>query len=151
MDFTFVGAMKEAKLASPPWLPQLTGNPEVEANCLRIFQTFVSPTDGSADLKTRIQSIIGLLLQLNAKIVVQSRDSWHLQQHSASWVSCCQRGLLPESRSQLQEQSVSSILHAQQHMLHLTRGVLITLHFDFHTVNYNFLFLSYIAFSHVCR
>ena len=75
MDFTFVGAMLKAKLASPPWLPQLAGNPQVEANCLRVFQAFTNPEDGSPALKSRIQAMLGILPMLvqtaSSKAVLQ--------------------------------------------------------------------------------
>ncbi|KAA6428011.1 MAG: alpha beta-hydrolase [Trebouxia sp. A1-2] len=59
MDFTFLTGMREAKLASPPWLAHLASDAQVEVNCLRVFQAFVDPQDGETDLKSLIKHTIG--------------------------------------------------------------------------------------------
>ena len=59
MDFTFLTGMREAKLASPPWLAHLAGDAQVEINSLRVFQAFVDPQDGGTDLKSLIKHTVG--------------------------------------------------------------------------------------------
>lgn len=59
MDFNFLTGMREAKLATPPWLAQLGTHAQVEVNCLRVLQAFVAPQDGATDLQTLITSITG--------------------------------------------------------------------------------------------
>ena len=59
MDFNFLTGMREAKLATPPWLAHLGTQAQVEVNCLRVLRAFVTPQDGATDLHTLITSITG--------------------------------------------------------------------------------------------
>ncbi len=59
MDFTFLTGMREAKLVLPPWLAHMASDAQVEANCLRVFQAFVDPQDGTTDLRSLIKQTIG--------------------------------------------------------------------------------------------
>ena len=59
MDYNFLAGMRQARMATPPWLAHLGTNVQVEVNCLQVLQAFIVPEDGGIDLKTLVASITG--------------------------------------------------------------------------------------------
>lgn len=63
MDLDFLAGMRQAKMATPPWLAYLGTNAQVEVNCLRVIQAFIVPQDGATSLQTLVASITGTCAQ----------------------------------------------------------------------------------------
>lgn len=63
MDFNFLAGMRQAKMATPPWLAHLGTIAQVEVNCLKVLQAFLVPEDGATSLSTLVASIKGACTQ----------------------------------------------------------------------------------------